>query len=916
VAGDPLLLIDGNSLTYRAFFALPTDLATASGQVTNAVYGFTSMLINLMRDHGSGRVAVAFDLPQPTFRHERIEDYKANRTAAPDILRQQMGLVRQVVETLGIPILELPGYEADDIIATLATQSRDAGLDVLVVTGDRDTYQLVEDPHVKVLYNRRGVSDYVLYDEAGIAERTGVPPRLYVPYAALRGDTSDNLPGVPGVGEKTAAKLINAHGGLDGIFEHLDDLTPKLRTSLAEHEQQARTNAEVMVLVRDAPLAATIDDLARQPADLDEVRRLFDFLEFYSLAERLSEAIGEDVGPTGPPVDVIEAEVTVVESPADAVALLERVRALGATSVAGAADPGPAGATGSDRLVVTGAWSGSEGRSPLDGLALVTDAEGGEVAFLPAPVLADDGVLAALRALVATPDEGGRPIATHQAKALMRSLLDLGVDVRCLALDTAIAAYLLDPAESRYLLDEILRRYAHAELPSEGAASEGQLDLDGTAISAAQQTGRHALAVDRLVGPLSEALHQHQLSRLYDDIEVPLVRVLAHMEHVGVGVDADELRALRDRLTSEVESLRAQICEDAGGDFNVNSTPQLREILFDRLGLAPQKKTKTGYSTDASSLEKLVGQHPIIEHLLAYREVEKLRSTYGDGLLTEVAADGRIHATFNQTVARTGRLSSDQPNLHNIPVRSELGREFRRAFVPADGCELLVADYNQIELRCIAHLAEDPGLIASFASRRDIHTETASRIFSVEPEDVSIEQRSKAKMVSYGLAYGMEAYGLGQRLNIATDEAAIILAAYFEAFPAVKAYMDRTVAEARERGYTETLFGRRRQIPELSSPNVRIRQAGERQAMNAGIQGLAADIFKVSLVRVQAALEEAGMSSRLILQVHDEVLLDVPPAERDRAAALVVDAMSGAAELVVPLDVNLAFGPTWADAKG
>ncbi|HEY8524144.1 MAG TPA: DNA polymerase I [Acidimicrobiales bacterium] len=897
---DPLLLIDGNSLTYRAFFALPTDLSTASGQVTNAVFGFTSMLINLMRDHGSSRVAVAFDRPEPTFRHERVETYKANRDAAPDILRQQIGLVRQVVETLGIRILEMPGYEADDIIATLATRCRDAGRDVLVVTGDRDTYQLVEDPHVKVLYNRRGVSDYVLYDEAGIEERTGVPPRLYVPYAALRGDTSDNLPGVPGVGEKTAAKLVNAHGGLDGIFEHLDELTPKLRANLAEHEQQARTNAEVMVLVRDAPVDVTLDELVRQPADLDEVRRLFDFLEFHSLTERLSEAIGEDVGPAGPPRDVIEAEVTTVEAPADAVALLERLRTAESDSP----------------LALAAAWTGGEGRSPLEGVALVTDAAAGEVAWLPAALLDDESVRGALRALVAPPDKGGRPIATHQAKELMRSLLALDIDVRCLALDTAIAAYLLDPAQASYVLEDILQRYAQAELPSEGAAAEGQLDLEGTGVTAAQQTARHALAVDRLVGPLSEALHHHQLSRLFDEIEIPLVRVLARMEHTGVGVNREELQRLRDRMTAQVEELRQQIYEDAGFEFNVNSTPKLREILFDQLGLTPQKKTKTGYSTDASSLEKLRGQHPIIEHLLAYREVEKLRSTYGDGLLNEVGPDGRIHATFNQTVARTGRLSSDQPNLHNIPVRTELGREFRRAFVPAPGCELLVADYNQIELRCIAHLAEDPGLIASFASKRDIHTETAARIFGVEPSEVTIDQRSKAKMVSYGLAYGMEAYGLGQRLNISTEEAALILAAYFEAFPAVKEYMDRTVAEARERGYTETLFGRRRQIPELASPNFRIRQAGERQAMNAGIQGLAADIFKVALVRIETALEDAGLKSRLILQVHDEVLLDVPPDEHDEAAKLVIDAMTGAAELRVPLDVNLAFGPTWADAKG
>ncbi|HLM28845.1 MAG TPA: DNA polymerase I, partial [Acidimicrobiales bacterium] len=891
MADDPLLLIDGNSLTYRAFFALPTDLSTASGQVTNAVFGFTSMLINLMRDHGHRRMAVAFDRPEPTFRHDRLETYKANRTTAPDILRQQIGLVRQVVETLGIRVLELPGYEADDIIATLATQARDAGLDVIVVTGDRDVYQLVEDPHVQVLYNRRGVSDYVLYDEAGIEERTGVPPTLYLQYAALRGDPSDNLPGIPGVGEKTAAKLINTYGGLDGVFEHLEEQTPKLRASLAENEQQARQNAEVMKLVCDAPVDVTIDELDRRPADVDEVRRLFDFLEFHTLGERLTEAVGEDLGIGPPPADVLEAHVTEVVAPADAVALLDGLHS------------GGQGAP----LAVAAAWEGSEGRTAIEGLALVTDSAAGEVAWIPADVLADDGVRAALNALVARPAEGGRPVAAHQAKALMRSMLVAGVDVRCLTLDTAIAAYLLDPAESRYLLDEVLRRYAGAELPTDGGAAEGQLDLDGSAVSPALRTGRYALAVDRLAEPLSQALDRQALRALNDEIEVPLVRVLARMEHAGVGVDAGELRALRDRLTSEVDRLRQQVYDDAGTEFNVNSTPQMREILFDKLGLTPQKRTKTGYSTDASSLEKLAGQHPIIEHLLAYREVEKLRSTYGDGLLAEVAGDGRIHAMFNQTVARTGRLSSDQPNLHNIPVRSEIGREFRKAFVPAPGCELLVADYNQIELRCIAHLAEDPGLVESFRSGRDIHTETASRIFGVEPGEVTIEQRSKAKMVSYGLAYGMEAYGLGQRLNIATEEAALILAAYFEAFPAVKDYMERTVAEARERGYTETLFGRRRQIPELSSPNYRIRQAGERQAMNAGIQGLAADIFKVALVRLEAALEAAGMDSQLILQVHDEVLLDVPPAEHDAATDVVVEAMRGAAELNVPLEVNLAF---------
>ncbi|MCU0268727.1 MAG: DNA polymerase I [Acidimicrobiales bacterium] len=892
-----LLLIDGNSLTYRAFFALPTDIATASGQVTNAVYGFTSMLVNLLRDHRPDAVAVAFDLPQPTFRHEAVETYKANRQETPDILRQQMGLVRQVVEAFRIPVLEAPGFEADDIIATLATRARDRGDDVLIVTGDRDSYQLVEDPHVRVLYNKRGVSDYVLYDEAGIEERCGVPPGRYVEYAALRGDTSDNLPGVPGVGEKTAAKLVGAYGGIDGIFEHLDEQTPKLRANLADHEAQVRRNAQIMVLVRDVPLDVELDDLARGEVDLDEVRELFAFLEFRSenLHERLAEVFGMPVsaGSTAGNA-VLEAEVHAAANAADAGAALARL--------VGAATP----------VSVAGSWEAVPGRSPLRGLAVVADPEAAEVVWLDAALLGEAAVASALVSVLGVDGPG---VAAHDAKELIRSLHDHGVALAGLRLDTALAAYLLDPAESRYLLEDLLSRYAALALPADSGVPEGQLDFGGTDVAASQLAGRRALAVDRLREPLTEALVARGLQKLHDEVEVPLVRVLADMEIVGIGVDVAELRRLRDHLVDECDGLARQIQLDAGEEFNVNSTPQLREILFTKLGLTPQKKTKTGFSTDAASLEKLLGQHPIIEHLLRYREVEKLRSTYGDGLLAEVGPDGRIHATFNQTVARTGRLSSDQPNLHNIPVRSEEGRAFRKAFVPAAGYEFLVADYNQIELRCIAHLAEDPGLIAAFEAGTDIHTETASRVFGVEPGDVSIEQRSRAKMVSYGLAYGMEAYGLGQRLGIPTGEAQTILDAYFEAFPAVRAYMERTVAEARARGYTETLFGRRRQIPELLSSNFRIRQAGERQAMNAGIQGLAADIFKVALVRLDAELDAGGHRSRIVLQVHDEVIVELDRDERDEVRSLTLAAMSGAFDLRVPLAVNLAIGATWADAK-
>lgn len=891
------LLIDGNSLTYRAFFALPTDLATASGQVTNAVFGFTSMLINMLRDHPSDGVVVAFDRAEPTFRHERVSGYKAGRAETPDILRQQMGLVREVIEVLGITMIDQPGVEADDILATLATQARDNGDDVIVVTGDRDAYQLVEDPHVKVLYNKRGVSDYALYDEDGIEEKTGVRPDKYVLYAAMRGDKSDNLPGVPGVGEKTAAKLLNTYGDLDGIFAALDDQTPKLRENLGAHEEIVRENAIVMELIRDVDLSAELPggmaDLAMGEIDEDELKRLFEFLEFHSLFERLTEALGADLGAMRSS-EVLEAEVVDGSSPADAVAALDALD-----------DDGPLGIAGSFDV-----------DDALDGVAVVVDESMAEVLWIPAVLLGDDAVRESLTRVLTS-----RTVAVHDAKVLLKALWEADLDIGGLALDTILAAYLLDPAETNYRLTDLLQRYARLELPEDAGAPEGQLDLtigDGASdaeVPRALLAARAALATHVLGPKLLEALDAQGLRGLNDDIEVPLARVLAKMEVVGVGVDVEVLTALRDRLTAEADQLRQAITDDAGHPFNVNSTKQMREVLFDELGLTPQKKTKTGYSTDAQTLEKMRGEHPIIEHILSYREVEKLRSTYGESLLHDVADDGRIHASFNQTVARTGRLSSENPNLHNIPVRSEMGREFREAFVPGEGYTLLVADYNQIELRCIAHLAEDPGLIEAFESGTDIHTETAARVFGVGLDEVAPDQRAKAKMVSYGLAYGMEAYGLGQRLNIPTKEAAVILDAYFAAFPNVHEYMDRVVEEARAKGYTETLFGRRRQIPELSSSNVRIRQAGERQAMNAGIQGLAADIFKVALVHLDRAIEEQGLATRVILQVHDEIICEVPAEEIDVARVLVDQTMHDAAELRVPLDVNLAFGDSWASAK-
>ncbi|MGA1748132.1 MAG: DNA polymerase I [Ilumatobacteraceae bacterium] len=890
-----VLLIDGNSLTYRAFFALPSDMATSSGQVTNAVFGFVSMLANVLRDQRPDGVMVAFDRPEPTFRHEAEPEYKAQREKAPDELRQQMLLVREVLAALGVHQVELAGWEADDIIATAATELAGRGDDVVIVTGDRDSYQLVADPHVRVLYNKRGVSDYALYDEAGILERTGVTPELYPQYAALRGDPSDNLPGVPGVGEKTAAKLITTYGGLDGIFDALDEQTPKLRQNLAESEDRARRNLELMILRRDAPIGS-IDPATLTPSpDGGEVSRLFDVLEFSTLHDRIMDALAASESHGAAPIiggdanDDIDPVITEV----DAAAALSLIESLAVLDIAGA-------------------WSGEPGRSSICGVA-VSLGDGDRVAWLTDAVLSDAAVGAALAQ--------HRGVRAHRAKEIMRSLLGYGVDLTGLTLDLQVAAYLVDPTDTRSTIAQLLDRFGGRRIGlSAGGVVEGQLDLDGSADDGRSEAATAAIAVGELADSLIAAVEAAGVADLHRDVEVPLVRVLARMEHIGIAVDREVLKRIADELNSRVEALAAELRDVADSpSLNLNSPTQLRALLYDQRGLSPAgvRKTKSGYSTDAATLEKLRDQWPeFIEPLLRHRELDKLRGTYGDGLLAEVAADGRIHASFNQTVARTGRLSSEHPNLHNIPVRSDEGRVFRTAFVPAVGHTLLVADYNQIELRCIAHLSGDPGLLEAFNAGVDIHNATAARVFNVEPSEVSVDQRSKAKMVSYGLAYGMEAYGLSQRLGIGVDEASVILEAYFEAFPSVRSYMDRAVADARTKGYTETLFGRRRPIPELLDSNWRVRQAGERQAMNAGIQGLAADVFKIALVRVDSALESGGHRSRIVLQVHDEIIVEVAEGERDVVGPLVVGLMHDAVELAVPLEVNVAWGSTWAAAKG
>ena len=891
-----LMLLDGNSLVYRAFHALSdADMRNSNGYPTGAIYGFLTMLFTLLSDHKPDGLVVAFDLPHPTFRHERVETYKAGRAKTPDDLLEQFPKIKEILPSMGIHTIELQGFEADDILATLATQAREAKIETIVITGDRDSYQLVEDPYVKVLYNRRGVSDYILFDEEGIRERTGVAPIDYVKYAALRGDKSDNLPGVPGVGEKTAAKLVNEFGTLDAIFESADQQSPKLKENLLSNEDLVRLNEEVMTLIRDVPLEVEVLSLKVGEFDAEATQVFFQEFELRTLITKLNGAFGSSIAIEGAVSDQSDLDLAnhcvALDNSDDLKSLLDEIGHLKVP------------------IALSTSWD-AEQEIPI-GFALGRDPSVGYSAWFPFSYLEDEGISDEFKQFLRR-DAG---IIGHGLKKLIRALLELDFPTPKIIMDTEIAAYLLNPSRNSYLLNDLLQEYAKLSVQRGPGIPEGQLDLDAQGDSNMQQIAIEAASIALLHKPLEDLIKEEGLAQLNNEIELPLINVLAEMEFSGIQVDLEGLKRLRDRLESEVSNVRKKIHQLAGQEFNVNSTKQLQQVLFTDLNLEPRKKTKTGFSTDAQTLEKMKGDHPIIEELLEYREVEKLRSTYGQGLLNEVGSDERIRATFHQTVTATGRLSSVSPNLHNIPVRTEKGKVFREVFVAQNNHRLLVADYNQIELRCIAHLSSDPGLINAFNDGQDIHTATAAQVFGVNDADVTKAQREKAKMVSYGLAYGMEAYGLAQRLGIENKEAAKILNDYFSAFPSVKEYMDKAVNQAKEKGFTETLFGRKRKIPELKSSNSRVRGAAERQAMNAGIQGLAADIFKVALVNLNKRLKDDNLDSAIILQVHDEVILECPMDELAQAKELTLAEMESAFDLKVPLEVHMSSGVTWAEAK-
>src|SRR4051795_9379917 len=881
------MLLDGNSLAFRAFYALPAEnFKTQGGLTTNAVYGFTAMLINLLRDEQPSHIAAAFDVSRQTFRLDKYPEYKAGRSATPDEFRGQIDITKEVLAALGITVLAEPGYEADDVLATLATQAEDAGYRVLVVTGDRDALQLVSDD-VTVLYPRKGVSELTRFTPEAVVEKYGLTPQQYPDFAALRGDPSDNLPGIPGVGEKTATKWIAEYGSLQALVDNVDTVKGKVGDALRANLSSVVLNRELTDLVKDVPLAQTPDTLRMQPWDRDQIHRLFDDLEFRVLRDRLFETLAS----ADPEVDQgFDVRGGALESGELAAWLAEHSQG------------------NRFGLAVVGTHLAFD----ADATALAIVAADGDGRYIDTATLHPDDE-AALAAWLADP---GAPKALHEAKLAMHDLEGRGWTLNGITSDTALAAYLVRPGQRSFALDDLSLRYLKRELRADNPEQQ-QLSLlddsDGVDDQAVQTVILRASAVMDLADALDEELARMECASLLGHMELPVQRVLAEMESAGIAVDLEQLSELQSQFANHVRDAAEAAYAVIGKQINLGSPKQLQVVLFDELEMPKTKRTKTGYTTDADALQSLFDKtgHPFLQHLLAHRDVTRLKVTV-DGLLNAVGSDGRIHTTFNQTIAATGRLSSTEPNLQNIPIRTGEGRRIRQAFVVGEGNEsLMSADYSQIEMRIMAHVSQDQGLIDAFNSGMDFHSVTASRVFSVEPSAVTQEQRAKIKAMNYGLAYGLSAYGLSQQLKIGVDEARGLMDEYFEGFGGVRDYLRSIVIDAGKTGYTETILGRRRYLPDLTSDNRQRREMAERAALNAPIQGSAADIIKVAMINVDLALKDSGLTSRMLLQVHDELLFEVAEGEREALEALVRENMGGAYPLDVPLEVSVGYGRSW-----
>lgn len=885
-----LMLLDGNSLAFRAFYALPAEnFKTQGGLTTNAVYGFTAMLINLLRDEQPSHVAAAFDVSRQTFRKEKYPEYKEGRSATPDEFRGQIDITKEVLNALGITVLAEEGFEADDIIATLATQAQDAGYRVLVVTGDRDSLQLVSED-VTVLYPVKGVSELTRFTPDAVQAKYGLTPAQYPDFAALRGDPSDNLPGIPGVGEKTATKWIVEHGSLQTLVDNVDQVKGKVGDALRANLSHVILNRELTELVKNVPLPHTPDTLRMLPWDRDHIHRLFDDLEFRVLRDRLFDTLAS----ADPEVD------------------------QGFDVRGGALVPGELAAWLSEHslgdrfgLAVVGTHKAFDS----DATALAIVANDGDGRYIDTTTLHPDDE-AALASWLADP---GPPKALHEAKLAMHDLAGRGWKLAGVTSDTALAAYLVRPGQRSFSLDDLSLRYLKRELRAEDTGQQ-QLSLlddnDGVDEQAVQAVLLRAGAVMDLADALDEELARIDSSSLLDRMELPVQRVLAELESTGIAVDTAHLQELQSEFGDQIRNAAEAAYGVIGKQINLGSPKQLQVVLFDELEMPKTKKTKTGYTTDADALQTLFDKtgHPFLQHLLAHRDATRLKVTV-DGLLAATAADGRIHTTFNQTIAATGRLSSTEPNLQNIPIRTEAGRRIRDGFVVGAGyAELMTADYSQIEMRIMAHLSRDEGLIEAFNTGEDLHSFVASRAFDVPIGEVNPELRRRVKAMSYGLAYGLSAYGLSAQLKISTEEAKNQMEQYFDRFGGIRDYLRDVVDQARKDGYTSTVLGRRRYLPELDSSNRNVREAAERAALNAPIQGSAADIIKVAMINVDEAIKSAGLRSRMLLQVHDELLFEVAEGERDTLEALVREHMGNAYPLDVPLEVSVGYGRSWDTA--
>ena len=882
-----LMLLDGNSLAFRAFYALPAEnFKTQGGLTTNAVYGFTAMLINLLRDEQPSHIAAAFDVSRQTFRLERYPEYKAGRSATPDEFRGQIDITKEVLGALGITVLAEAGFEADDVIATLATQAEDEGYQVLVVTGDRDSLQLVS-PDVTVLYPRKGVSELTRFTPDAVVEKYGLTPQQYPDFAALRGDPSDNLPGIPGVGEKTATKWIAEYGSLQALVDQVDTVKGKVGDALRANLSHVVLNRELTDLVKDVPLAQTPDTLRMQPWDRDQIHRLFDDLEFRVLRDRLFDTLAS----TDPEVDQ---------------GFDVRGGALEAGELANWLSEHAKGKRSGMAVI------GTHLAFDADATALAIVAGDGDGRYLDTSELTPDDE-AALSSWLSDADA---PKALHEAKLAIHDLEGRGWTLRGITSDTALAAYLVRPGQRSFALDDLSLRYLKRELRADNPEQQ-QLSLlddsDGVDDQAVQTSILRASAVMDLADALDDELARIESSSLLGDMELPVQRVLAEMETAGIAVDLAHLSELQSEFADQIRDAAEAAYGVIGKQINLGSPKQLQVVLFDELEMPKTKRTKTGYTTDADALQSLFEKtgHPFLQHLLAHRDVTRLKVTV-DGLLNSVGSDGRIHTTFNQTIAATGRLSSTEPNLQNIPIRTDAGRRIRDGFVVGEGFdELMTADYSQIEMRIMAHLSKDEGLIEAFRTGEDLHSFVASRAFSVPIDEVTAELRRRVKAMSYGLAYGLSAYGLAAQLKISTEEAKVQMEQYFDRFGGVRDYLRDVVDQARKDGYTSTVFGRRRYLPELDSSNRNVREAAERAALNAPIQGSAADIIKVAMIEVDKALKEAGLKSRMLLQVHDELLIEVAKGERDQVEKLVRDKMGDAYPLDVALEVSVGYGRSW-----